>query len=152
MSAGIDSNGQVWGYFDVMDWFRSVLLSFPTPWSIAPLGGGKYYGTVVRDATGIDVLSFWSSQGEPSSREKKYFGNWNEADWSEYCCDCHWESEVSLRMAEKSVAWAAAEKDNFSSDNSVPEMILRNARWQDDVYALIQCGGLRRRNIVPSKW
>ena len=65
------------------------------PWSVEPLEG-KYYGTMIRDADGLQVAEFWdhSVPSVPSTREKEHFGDdWSEAAWSEYCCDSHWESE-----------------------------------------------------------
>lgn len=140
------------GFFSVKDWLESVLVSFPTPWLVRPRKG-KYYGTVIEDARGIAILSFWEC-GEmdmPSTREKENFGEWDEESWQGYLCDSHWESETSLSMANMAVEWA-----NFTtvqgdkSDSPAMAMIVENARWAEDCWKEILCGGPSRRSLTPS--
>lgn len=105
-----------------LDDLERKLVQFNAPVSVAPLSG-KYYGTVVVDADGEDVVEFWDHGNdiEPSSREKAKFGDdWTPEKWSEYCCDSHWESQ---RDYERAVSFAALR-------NAAPALIaeLRAAR------------------------
>lgn len=68
------------------------------PVRLAPLGNRKYYGTVVVDADGQEILKVWIGQptrvwGDLSPREKA------EGTDPEDLCDSHWEDSVSWRCA-----------------------------------------------------
>jgi hypothetical protein len=65
---------------------------------------GKYYGTRVVDADGETVIKFWTASGEPSEREKAYFGRWTPERWADDCSDCHWECERDLVAALEFIA------------------------------------------------
>ena len=76
------------------------LKSIALPLQLAPRKG-KYYGTIIVDANGEQVVRFWTAEGEPSVREKAlYDGDWTPEWWAEYCCDTHWECEIDVRVAE----------------------------------------------------
>ena len=69
------------------------------PLRLHPLKG-KYYGTVVEDASGNKVTHFWTAVGKPSSREIENFGpDFTMEAWRDYCCDSHWECETDLYLA-----------------------------------------------------
>lgn len=72
------------------------------PLAIAPLSG-KYYGTQVIDATGASVIDFWEDYGKPSARE---LAMWKSFDDFTENHDLHWESEISLALAEMFVKMA----------------------------------------------
>lgn len=74
------------------------LLSVVLPVSLAPRKG-KHYGTEVIDANGALVVTLWTAEGEPSEREKAYWGDWTPESWQEGCCDSHWESMQDYRTA-----------------------------------------------------
>jgi len=142
MSYGCDSNG-IFGFSDVKDWLESVILSFPAPWSIAPLDG-KYYGTVIRDGDGRNILSVWEAEGEPSHRQKAWFCNWTPEAWAEYCCDTHWESAICLQLAENICRLRNAENDELF------ELVQWHCRWEEDIWPMISCGGPDKRRLGPS--
>ena len=75
------------------------------PFRLAPRDG-KHYGTEIVDAYNERIITVWCAVGEPSRREKEYFGlsRWTPEAWAEYCSDCHWESERDLEIAEALVA------------------------------------------------
>jgi hypothetical protein len=76
------------------------LKSITLPVVLAPREG-KHYGTEILDATGALVVTIWTASGEPSTREKERFRDgWTPEKWEEWCCDCHWESQQDLNMAE----------------------------------------------------
>lgn len=153
MSYGTETiNGEQvsWGYSDIKDWFLSVVLSFPAPWSVAALNG-KYYGTVITDARGIAILNFWESEGEPSEREKARFQDWTPETWAEYCCDSHWESDTCLTIANEVVRIRNANKHNRTyQENELLKLIVSFGSWNDDIWKDIQCGGPGKRAIEPS--
>jgi hypothetical protein len=149
VSWGIEGN-TVWGFCTVEDWLVSVFLSFPSPWTIAPLNG-KYYGTEVLDSRGTPIMRFWENgraDGGPSEREKaSWDGKWTPELWAEYCCDSHWESVASLASAEECVRLRNSE---FREHHEALAALALSGRWCDEVYAEVQCGGPNRRAIVPS--
>lgn len=142
-SEEIDGKQVTFGFSTFRDWLESVVLSFPAPWSIAPFDG-MYYGTVVQDARGVAILSFWQSCGGPSERQKQY--GW---DPKEDPVDNHWESEQTLDLA----SYVVASRNNINewSDEKdrLVSVILENASWEPDVWGEIQCGGPDRRSIEP---
>lgn len=144
MGFGCGNDNTRWGFADVLDWLESVILSFPAPWAVAELDG-KYYGTIVKDARGVPILSFWMTEGQkPSVREK---GDMTDAEWSEYCCDSHWESAAALVMAEKVVSLRniiAIMQYGYDSKPLI-SMIIEHGRWEEDVDDEIKCGGPDRR-------
>jgi len=75
------------------------LTSIALPVTLAPREG-KHYGTEVIDANGDLVITLWTASGEPSEREKAYWGNWTPELWQECCCDSHWESEQDYKTAQ----------------------------------------------------
>lgn len=77
---------------------------------------GKHYGTKVLDSDGVEIVTFWSAEGEPSAREKRYFGDWSPERWGNYCCDSHWESEADYRAAVEFVALVQALDEHQSND------------------------------------
>ncbi len=150
MSHGTDQ-GISWGFSSVIDWLHSVILSFPAPWSLAPLEG-KYYGTEILDGRGVLILSFWDVTGDPSRREKDQYGaNWSHEEWTANLCDCHWESELSLSVAE----YVIATRNSMRHDIWWPEykdlatIIVSIGRWHDDVFKELVCGGPNRRLAEP---
>lgn len=148
---GCDKDGR-FGFADVEDWFLSVVLSFPAPWGVAPRAG-KFYGTVVHDARGKDVLSVWSAEGEPSHREKAYFGpDWTPEAWAEYCSDSHWESAGCLAMAERIVYLRnGLGQHSWGHDDSkrkLLRLVLFEARWEDAVFKEVACGGPQKRRLT----
>lgn len=82
-----------------------IFPNHPFPWKLEPRIG-KYYGTRILDNDDVEVIVYWTATGEPSRREKEYFGNWTEEKWNDYCSDTHWECEADLNRAEKLVAFA----------------------------------------------
>jgi hypothetical protein len=92
--------GSRFGFASFSDWLDSIVLSFPAPWSVRPLNG-KYYGTKIADARGVEIFSFWDAGSEPSARQ---LGTMSEEEWRKHRCDSHWESQSSLDMAEEAVA------------------------------------------------
>lgn len=129
------------------NWFSSVIDSFPKPWSILPRAS-KYYGTVIQDARGLPILSFWEyDDGEPSQREKEYFGDWTPESWEEYCSDSHWESAAALALAEK-VVFLRNDSRDFDMPEDLILAILQHGRWKEDIWAEIVCGGPGRRSIT----
>ena len=74
------------------------LSSIVLPVSLAPRQG-KHYGTEIIDATGALVITLWTAEGEPSEREKAYWGDWTPEGWREGCCDSHWESDQDFKTA-----------------------------------------------------
>ncbi len=146
MSYGTDIiNGAcvTFGFADVKDWLASVILSFPAPWSLAQRKG-KYYGTVILDARGVPILSFWEAKGDPSEREKEYFGAWTQEAWDDHCCDSHWESANTLTVAEHVIIMRNAEDD--ASAHILVRFIVDYGSWEDSVFREIACGGPLRRN------
>lgn len=152
MSHGaVERNGKMvrFGWSDVEDWFLSVILSFPAPWSVADLNG-KYYGTEIRDARSVTIMSVWESEGDPSAREK---GDMTDEEWTEYCCDSHWESELALRVATAIVDvrnhlagdGAAGRLRAEEAEKGLVRAVLQYCRWDEAVEAEIRCGGPERR-------
>ncbi len=151
MSYGSGGNGD-WGFASVIDWLQSVILSFPSPWSVAP-HKGKYDGTEITDGRGTLILRFWDFTGEPSSREKALFGeNWSPEAWKERRYDCHWESERSLSIAEYVVSLRNAISDGIwrPEHNDLATIIVSAGSWHDDIFREIVCGGPHRRPAEPS--
>lgn len=146
---GTDDEGK-FGFGSVQDWFLSVLTSFPSPWSIKPLAG-KYYGTVLSDARGRSVLSVWAAEGDPSHREKERFGkDWTPEKWAEYCCDTHWESAYCLAMAER-IVYLRHRLDTYIDEDQERELLNRvlfEARWDDEVWEEVSCGGPQKRRLT----
>lgn len=65
---------------------------------------GKYYGTKIFDATDREIASIWTAKGEPSEREKQYFGcDWTPEAWADYVGDSHWECARDYEVASKLV-------------------------------------------------
>jgi hypothetical protein len=145
---GILQGGISFGFSSVSDWFDSIILSFPAPWII---GESTHYGTEIFDARGTKVLSVWMAWGSPSDRQR---GSMSDAEWIEYCCDSHWESETQWHIANAIVTtrnYLQVHKDRgFYSDSDNEQFnILRNlvmsySRWEA-VDAEIACGGPERR-------
>ena len=141
---------QLFGFSSVQDWFLSVLLSFPAPWSIAPLDG-KYYGTVILDSRAIPILSFWKSEGEPSVREKSEFRDWTPEAWGEYCCDSHWESEICLTLVQDVVA----ARNSFEERLFPPAMgvfiatVFMDGDFHERAWKELTEGGGPNRRIMP---
>ena len=153
MSFGTEM-GVPWGFTSVRDWLESVILSFPAPWSLAPLVG-KYYGTEILDARGVTILSFWESEGEPSHRQKAALGEpWTPEAWNDYICDNHWESAKSLEVAETAIQLRnkLTKRSYYQNDsiNLLITIVISLGHWPDEVYAEVQCGGPDRRAIEPS--
>lgn len=139
--ATVKGSAQPFGYWSVSDWIESVIRSFPKPFSVAPLKG-KYYGTTVLDAAGTPVLSFWMNDGSyPSQREKDKFSGWTPERWSDYCCDSHWESALSLGVARCVVEHLNSTKDQM--DDVILMYIVNNARWCEEVFSIVRDGGVR---------
>lgn len=137
-----------YGFDSVADWFDSVIASFPTPWII---GDDTNYGTEIFDARGSKVLSVWMAWGNPSERQR---GGMTDAEWSEYCCDSHWESETQWHIANAIVSarnYLQAHLDNgWYGDLEQQQEILRTlvmayGRWEEPVDLEIACGGPLRR-------
>lgn len=145
-------DGKPYGFFSVRDWLDSVIMSFPAPWSLLPLEG-KYYGTVIQDGSGKPILSFWDGTGDPSERQKAYFGDdWTPEAWADYCCDCHWESASALAMAETAIEV----RNQFDANGWIGELpdrltltILEKAEWKEDIWPNLLCGGPNRRALRP---
>ena len=147
-----DVNGCLtpWGFASMTDWLDSVILSFPAPWILGPRDG-KYYGTEILDARGKKILSLWISVGDPSAREKEYFGDWTPEAWTEYCCDSHWESEAALKLAEAIVALRNADSSWSSRDtNKILQGLLLacEVRWEEEIWPEIQAGGPGKRALA----
>ena len=148
MTHGADSMGR-FGFSSIQDWFASVVLSFPAPWSLRPRTG-KYYGTEIQDARGVCVLTVWRMAGGPSVREKARFGAWSPEAWNEYCSDSHWESEGGLAIAEAIVALRnAAEGDDWGDTTSLTALVLAHGSWDEESKDDIACGGPLRRRLTP---
>jgi len=146
-SGYFDSKGNEipFGYFSVMDWLWSVVVSFDPDWTVAPLDG-KYYGTTILDSRGKRILSFWYADSDdvPSSREKEDFGReWTPEAWNEYGCDSHWESERALSIAERVVKLRNAA--GIWTCSELIDLILKHGRWDPSVYPEIACGGPSKR-------
>lgn len=134
------------GFASILDWFESVLDSFPAPWKMEPLNG-KYYGTVISDARDIKILSFWES-GPPSQREKdKCNGSWSEESLAEYNCDWHYESELAFAYASMLIANRNARYAWWDSRDLLKEIFVR-ARWEESIWSDIVCGGPDRRSLT----
>ena len=141
----IDGKYTLFGFFSVKDWLSSVILSFPAPWSLMPREG-KYYGTKIQDARGVPILTFWMAEGGPSDREKAAFGmDWTQEAWAEYCCDCHWESESALVLAVDVIQ--VRNKCGTDCPDGLLSAIVEKARWCDDVFPDLLCGGPARRRL-----
>lgn len=105
-----------------------ILINGNTPWCVAPLDG-KYYGTIVVDANGREMLRVWGSYHDadaeasaPSNREK---GKWSAESWKEYCCDSHYEAVSDLKLAEDIVRLVNSSAINDGPiDNFEPEEAL----------------------------
>lgn len=126
----------------IADWLAEILKTFPTPWIIKPRDG-KYYGTIMQDARGKDILSIWINEDQqPSWREKNYFGQWTPERWNDAVCDSHWESELSLKIAEEIITLRNENNEHMDEDivNYLIPIILR-CRWEQDVWNEVDCGG-----------
>jgi hypothetical protein len=143
-----DGKSISFGFNSVGDWFDSVLESFPAPWLI---GDDTHYGTEIFDARGHKVLSVWMAWGNPSPRQR---GDMTDAEWSEYCCDSHWESETQWHIANAIVTTRnyldAHKRNGWYGDNDDQRELLRSlvmthGRWEEDVDAEISCGGPDKR-------
>lgn len=151
MSGGVfNKSGKAvrFGFCGVADWFDSVITSFPAPWII---GDDTHYGTEIFDSRGVKVLSVWMAWGDPSERQR---GDMTEAEWLEYCCDSHWESETQWHIANAIVSTRnylkAHEDRGWYGDDDRQREILRNlimayGQWEDGVDTEIACGGPDRR-------
>lgn len=137
-----------YGFWSISDWFDSVIASFPAPWII---GDDTHYGTEIFDSRGVKVMSVWMAWGEPSERQR---GNMTDAEWLEYCCDSHWESETQWHIANAIVTtrnYLKAHKERgWYGDDDQQREILRNlvmtyGRWEEGVDTEIVCGGPDRR-------
>lgn len=144
MRYGIGRSGR-FGIWDVKDWVRATLESFPAPWSLSPREG-KHYGTVICDYNGRELLSIWNTaSGKPSRREIEYFGEeYSEAAWAEYCSDSHWESAEDLEAAERIVA---ARQAGELPDEEIM-WIVKNCQWMDQAWPYILCGGPDKRRLT----
>lgn len=147
---GRDDSGKAtrFGFTSVSDWLDSVILSFPAPWKVRDCAG-KHYGTEIEDARGLCVLSVWFAFGEPSARQK---GNMTDEQWSEYCCDSHWESADQLRVAETIVSlrnYLSDSSSRYGDDERAAPMlrnlIMEHGDWNEDIDDEIKCGGPDRR-------
>lgn len=149
MGYGFDfsgKNGKGWGFASVSDWLDSVILSFPAPWKVCDLDG-KYYGTLIADARGIEFLSFWMTDGEqPSARQK---GDMTDEEWSDYCCDSHWESARAFATCEEVVRLRnLAAESRWPDDEDLATLrsvIVEHGRWEETIDDEIKCGGPDRR-------
>lgn len=152
MSCGVftnkDGKSVNYGFHSVADWFDSIIASFPAPWII---GDDTRYGTEIFDSRGVKVLSVWMAWGNPSERQR---GDMSDAEWLEYCCDTHWESETQWHIANAIVTTRnylqAHEERGWHGDDDEQREILRNlimtyGEWENDVDSEIACGGPDRR-------
>jgi hypothetical protein len=143
-----DGKNIQYGFFDISDWLDSVIASFPAPWII---GDDTRYGTEIFDSRGIKVLSVWMAWGNPSERQRR---GMSDEEWSEYCCDSHWESETQWHISNAIVCarnYLKAHKDNgwYGEDDRQREilrtLITAYGRWEEGVDREIACGGPDRR-------
>lgn len=142
----IDGKMRRFGFSSVKDWFESVIISFPAPWTIGPRDR-KYYGTEIFDARGTNILNIWVMAGGPSEREKARFGNWTEERWAEYCCDSHWESEGGLAIAEAIVAMRNSAEHDYEFPNGLAILVMEHGDWDEQCWPEISCGGPDRRAL-----
>lgn len=143
----VNGKSVAFGFVDFDDWIRSVVESFPAPWKVADLDG-KYFGTEIQDARGISVLSVWLSYGEPSIRQRD---GRTDAEWQDYCCDCHWESTTALCVA-RAITEARNQLSVCRSWETqelwaVLRALLNLAEWAEDVWPDIRAGGPLRRAL-----
>lgn len=129
----------LFGYSSIVDWFSSILFSFPAPWKLAPRKG-KYYGTVIMDARDKKIISFWENEGGPSTREKEYFGDWSPEAWDEWCCDSHWESVRSIEIANQLIAIRNHGDEKVLDEDSIVKLFFRG-RWEEEIWEELQSGG-----------
>lgn len=152
MSHGVENiKGEItpFGFFSVKDWLESVILSFPAPWSIAPLHG-KYYGTLILDARSVKILKFWDSNGDPSEREKAEWKHWTLEEWNAEVCDSHWESAATLERCRAVVALRNACAGRlFTTPDELLAVIVSEGCWDEAVWPEIACGGPKRRPLKP---
>lgn len=150
MFGSFSENGKniSFGFYSVKDWVTSVIFSFPAPWSLAPLEG-YYYGTVILDAEGFPLLSFWHPQDSliPSWRQKEALSPWTQEAWEEYCCDSHWEAEETLAMAEK-VINLRNHGDHWDSD-VLTSLIIEFGKWEEEAWDLLLSGGGPNKRVMP---
>jgi hypothetical protein len=137
-----------YGFNSVADWFDSVIESFPAPWI---LGEDTHYGSEIFDSRGTKVLSVWMAWGNPSQRQR---GGMTDAEWSEYCCDSHWESETQWHIVNAIITarnYLQAHKEHgWYGDDERQRELLRNlimtyGRWEEGVDSEIACGGPDKR-------
>lgn len=137
------------GYSSCLDWLESVVLSFPAPWSIGP---DTHYGTEILDSTGRIILSLWIVIGKPSKRER---GTMTDEEWSEYCCDSHWECETQWHLANAIIAMRnALEGSDWDKSENVAcltRLVIHLCRWSDQLFDEINCGGPQKRKpcVIP---
>jgi hypothetical protein len=151
MSYGYFSNNGkdiIFGFDGITDWFDSVIQSFPAPWII---GDDTNYGTEIFDSRAVKVLRVWMPWGNPSERQRH---DMSDAEWVEYCCDSHWESETQWHIANAIVTtrnYLQAHKERgWYGDDDEQREILRNlimayGSWKQEVDTEITCGGPDRR-------
>jgi hypothetical protein len=137
------------GFYNVEDWFDSIITSFPAPWEI---GEDTNYGTQIIDADGLLILSVWMAFGLPSKRQ---LGGMTDAEWSDYCCDSHWESETQWHIANAIVTarnsihihetrgWFGNPLEQVGP--ILRTLIMQWGRWEEDINEEIVCGGPQRR-------
>lgn len=151
MSRGNDQHG-TFGFFSVQDWLNSVILSFPCPWKLAQRKG-KYYGTIILDGRDIPIIGVWTATGEPSKREKEYWGDWTPEGWAEYCCDSHWECANDLQTANEIVRLRnqMGEDQRFIPERSIQSLadLVIGQMWEKEVFRDLVCGGPLRRRTKP---
>ena len=147
-----DENGEVvkFGFHSNVDWLDSIIASFPTPWTI---GEETRYGSEIFDGRGKKILSIWITLGNPSEREK---GGMSDQEWSEYCCDSHWESETQWYLANAIVAARnALAVGQYLVDERAAELlrilILNFCQWEEPVNDEISCGGPLKRLVSTDK-
>lgn len=132
------------GFSSVADWFDSIVMSFPAPWS---LSDDTHYGTVIVDARGRKLFSVWLAFGEPSARQRD---GMSDDEWAEYCTDSHWESETQWHLtnaivaARNAIGGHAWKTDDRALD-LLRHLIMQHARWDEAINAEIVCGGPDRR-------
>jgi hypothetical protein len=109
---------------------------------------------VVKDARGVDLLKFWVVDGEqPSEREKRWcVGNdsFELSVWRSQCCDCHWESERSLYLAQRVVYLRNRMIEAFGNSEQETELdhiVFEYGVWDEGVFSEIQAGGPWRRSV-----
>jgi hypothetical protein len=137
-----------YGFFSFKDWIESVILSFPAPWSIAPLNG-KYYGTQIIDRDKRNILVMWQSFGNPSEREiAEFAGGWTPAAWSEYRSDCHWESEFTFKLCQ-AICLLRNNACDESDGDGLLVLVQQFTEWDESVWKSISCDGPDKRALRP---